>query len=283
MGREQLGCKVIVCKAYKMCIFPVFCQECSGEMHRKGKLRQHQPRPLTENQPDKTIEPEPNADGVPLSPAPPPPPPPPPPPSSTLTQSPPSKRTRLSDSFVDSDKDREYFKQRLHKIIKDGQLESSLFSLVEKGSELFVHCEACDKLIATGDRHRALGSFARHLDLPTHKTKYSKKMDALARKQLGINEESAKLDQKIHQEKEKKLWSEALQKKADGVNLKHGDCFTLLLNVNALMCKYCMKRISLDGAYEHNASEHVKSPDHLANKARQKPQASIKSYFTKPL
>ena len=204
-------------------------------------------------------------------------------PSPNLSVPPQAKRIRLSDSFVDNDKDKEYFKQRLHRIVREGQYESSFFSLVEKGSELFVHCESCDKLVATGDKHRALGGFSRHLTGPTHKIKYSKKLDELARKKLNETKEATNLEQKIQQEKERKLWGEALRKKADCINLRHGDCFTLLINANSLMCKYCMKRISLDGAYEHNAAEHVKSSDHIDNKTLGKPQSSIKSYFTKPL
>ncbi len=154
---------------------------------------------------------------------------------------------------------------------------------MEKGSELYVNCEPCDKLIATGVRNRALGSLTRHLGTSTHKSKYGNKLDKMARKQVNEQEESSKLQQKVHQEKERKLWVQALQKKSDSMNAVHGDCFTLLINVPALMCKYCMKRISLEGAYEHNVSEHVKGPEHTKNKSIQKPQTSIKAFFTKPL
>ncbi len=192
-----------------------------------------------------------------------------------------AKQIRL-DGLIDNDKDKEYFKQRLHKIVKDGKHESSFFAVVEQGSELFIQCDPCDKLVATGARHRALGSFSRHLETPTHKNKCSMKLDKMAKKQMNDREEKSKLEQKIHLEKEKKLVTEALQKKADNIKVKYGDCFTLLISSTSLMCNYCMKKVSLQGPYEHNVSEHVKSSDHMRNKGREKPQSSMKS-FLKPL
>ena len=196
------------------------------------------------------------------------------------------QKMKSTDTEKTLENDEQYFTRKLTKVIKARGLESSFYHLVSGSGNTSIKCRPCGILLSTGKREMALSNFSRHVSLENHKLKAMKEMEIMLKKEdwtEKMKSEQDVLSLKRKREEERKEAAEVTAKRVKLVTHKYSGIFEQISGSNAVMCKFCVKQLSLEGAFEHNIDTHVMTAEHISKAKACKPQASISSFFKKDL